>query len=104
MLKHIKKSTFLILCAVMFLVLLGAMVLGINLGAVDLRPDWIYEIILNNITGKELFAAEWSKSAQSIVWGMRFPKVIVCPEIPWLILISWEFPQERPQGQPPFFW
>ena len=78
MLKHIKKSTFLILCVGMFLVLLGAMVLGINLGAVDLRPDWIYEIILNNITGKEIFAAEWSKSAQSIVWGMRFPKVIVC--------------------------
>ena len=42
MLKHIKKSTFLILCVGMFLVLLGAMVLGINLGAVDLRPDWIY--------------------------------------------------------------
>lgn len=37
MLKHIKKSTFLILCVGMFLVLLGAMVLGINLGAVDLR-------------------------------------------------------------------
>ena len=78
MLKHIKKSTFLLICLGMFVVLLGAMVLGINLGAVELRPDWISKIIVNNITGREVFLQEWGKSAQSIVWGMRFPKVIVC--------------------------
>lgn len=78
MLKHIQKSTFLLICLGMFVVLLGAMVLGINLGAVELRPDWISKIIVNNITGREVFLQEWGKSAQSIVWGMRFPKVIVC--------------------------
>lgn len=38
MLKHIKKSTFLILCVGMFLVLLGAMVLGINPGRSGFAP------------------------------------------------------------------
>lgn len=78
MLKHIKGSTFWLICLGMFLVLLGVMVAGINLGAVDLRPDWIFKIISNNLAGRELFPVEWGKSAQSIVWGMRFPKVIIC--------------------------
>lgn len=78
MLKHIKQSTFLLICAGMFGLLAAAMIIGINLGAVDLQPDWIFKIIINNILGREYFAVEWGTSAQSIVWGMRFPKVIVC--------------------------
>ena len=78
MLKHVRNSTFGLICLGMFLLLLMAMIAGINLGAVELRPDWIFKIIANNIAGKEIFQAEWARSAQSIVWGMRFPKVIVC--------------------------
>lgn len=78
MLKHIKSSTFWLICMLMMVLLVAVMILGINLGAVDLRPDWIFKIIVNNITGKEVYPVEWAKSAQSIVWGMRFPKVIVC--------------------------
>lgn len=78
MLKHIKGGTFFAICAGMLLMLLAAMVAGINLGAVELRPDWIFQIIVNNISGREVYPPEWPNSAQSIVWGMRFPKVIVC--------------------------
>ena len=78
MLKHIKDRTFWSLCIGMIRVLLMVMIAGINLGAVELRPDWIFKIIANNIAGKELFPVDWAKSAQSIVWGMRFPKVIIC--------------------------
>lgn len=78
MLKHIKKSTFCLVCLVMSVILLAVMVLGINLGAVELSPEWIFKIILNNLSGTELFPVEWENSAQNIVWGMRFPKVIVC--------------------------
>lgn len=78
MLKHIKKSTFAIVCIVMLILLMAVMVLGINLGAVDLSPQWIFKIILNNISKREIFSIEWENSVQSIVWGMRFPKVIVC--------------------------
>ena len=78
MLKHIRKSTFVIVCTAMIILLAAVMVLGINLGAVDLSPQWIFKIIINNISRREIFSVDWENSVQSIVWGMRFPKVIVC--------------------------
>lgn len=77
MLRHIKDVTFWSLCAVLGLVLMASMIAGINLGAVDLHPDWVFQIIVNNIAKKEIFPVEWDAFADSIVWGMRFPKVIV---------------------------
>lgn len=77
MLKKIKGPSFVVLCMAMVLVLIGVMILGINVGAVNLRPDWIFQIIVNHITGKEVFPVEWEAFMDGIVWGMRFPKVIV---------------------------
>ena len=77
MLKKIKGPSFVILCMVMVLILIGVMILGINVGAVNLRPDWIFQIIVNHIAGKEVFSVEWEAFMDGIVWGMRFPKVIV---------------------------
>ena len=54
MLKKIKGPSFVVLCMAMVLVLIGVMILGINVGAVNLRPDWIFQIIVNHITGKEV--------------------------------------------------
>ena len=77
MLKKIKGPSFVVLCMAMVLVLIGVMILGINVGAVNLRPDWIFQIIVNHIAGKEVFSVEWEAFMDGIVWGMRFPKVIV---------------------------
>ena len=77
MLKKIRGPFFGLLCALLSLLLFGVMILGINVGAVDLRPDWIFQIIANHITGRELFSVEWEPYMEGIVWGMRFPKVIV---------------------------
>lgn len=77
MLKRIKGSAFVGLCSAMFVLLVAVMILGINVGAVDLRPDWIFQIIVNHLTRREIFPAEWSEYMDGIVWGMRFPKVIV---------------------------
>ena len=77
MLKRFRGTSYILLCTGMFGILIGAMVLGINIGAVDLRPDWIFQIIVNHISGKEIFPVEWEAYMDGIVWGMRFPKVIV---------------------------
>lgn len=61
----------------MFAGLLVSIVFAIHIGAVDLSPEWIFRILINNITGKEIFQAEWPGYAQGIVWGMRLPKVLV---------------------------
>lgn len=76
MLKHVKGSTYAFLCISMMLILFFVMILGIHVGAVQLRPDWIFQIIANNICGKEVFPVCWDSYMDGIVWGMRFPKVI----------------------------
>lgn len=77
MLKKIKGGAFAVLCVMMAVILALVMIIGINVGAVDLRPDWIFQIIVNHMSGKEIFAVEWQSYMDGIVWGMRFPKVIV---------------------------
>ena len=77
MLKHIRTSAFVIICAAMALFLVMSIVFAIHIGAVDLTPQWIYQILINNIAGKEIYPAQWPAYAQGIVWGMRMPKVLV---------------------------
>ncbi len=77
MLKRVKLPVFWAICGGMFLLLLFSMLFAINVGAVDLRIDWIFQIILNKITGQEIFTPVWPAYMEGIVWGMRFPKVIV---------------------------
>lgn len=77
MLKKFRGTSFVILCAGMSGILILVMILGINIGAVNLRPDWIFQIIVNHISGMEVFPVVWEGYMEGIVWGMRFPKVIV---------------------------
>lgn len=77
MLKHIRTSAFVLLCAGMALLLALSVILAIHIGAVDLTPEWIFRILVNNLTGQEIYAAEWPGYAQGIVWGMRLPKVLI---------------------------
>ncbi len=77
MLKHIRTSTFLLICAALAAVLLCSIVFAIHIGAVDLTPAWVFRILVNNLTGREIFTPEWPAYAEGIVWGMRLPKVLV---------------------------
>lgn len=77
MLKRVKGPAYVLLCIGMAFILVIIMIVGINVGAVDLQPDWIFRIIVNNISGKEVFPVVWDSYMEGIVWGMRFPKVIV---------------------------
>lgn len=77
MLKNIRTCTFVCLCIGMALFLGASIVFAIHIGAVDLTPEWIYQILVNHLTGKEIYAVEWPAYADGIVWGMRLPKVLV---------------------------
>ena len=65
------------LCIGMALFLGASIVFAIHIGAVNLTPEWIYQILVNHLTGKEIYAVEWPAYADGIVWGMRLPKVLV---------------------------
>jgi iron complex transport system permease protein len=75
-LKHLKNKMFFTFCLILLLMLLLSMVLAINVGAVNMKPEWIIKIIVNKISGRELFISEWPQSAVSIVWELRMPKVL----------------------------
>ena len=77
MLKHIRTSFFLLLCIALALLLLLSVVLAIHVGAVELKAGWIFWILTNHITGREVFPESWPGYADGIVWGMRLPKVLV---------------------------
>lgn len=67
-------GTFLIF---LFILSILSVVLSIFVGSVDIKPIWVIKIIINNIAKSEFFPVEWKNSANSIVWQLRFPKVIV---------------------------
>lgn len=77
MIKNCKAPAFAALCAGLGVLLALTLVLGIWVGAVELRWDWIARIILNHLAGRELFPPVWPDYVDGIVWGMRFPKVLV---------------------------
>ena len=77
MLKNIRNSTFYMICLGMFAFLLFSIVFAIHIGAVELSQEWVFGILVNNLTGKEFFQVEWPGYVQGIVWGMRLPKVLV---------------------------
>lgn len=76
MLKHLKTPAFVGICCGMGLMLAVSIVLAIHVGAVDITADWVFQILVNNLTGREIFTPRWPGYAQGIVWGMRLPKVL----------------------------
>lgn len=81
MLKHWRAPAFAALCGGLGVSLILVLILGINVGAVNLRPDWIAQILLNHLSGRELFPTVWPEYTDGIVWGMRFPKVLVAAAV-----------------------
>ena len=77
MLKHIRTSAFVLICTALGALLVASIVMAIHIGAVDLTPEWVFQILVNNLTGREIFQPIWPGYASGIVWGMRLPKVIV---------------------------
>lgn len=76
MLKHIRTGSFVALCIALALLLLMSVILAIHVGAVELTPQWVFQILANHITGQDLFPKSWPGYANGIVWGMRLPKVL----------------------------
>ncbi len=77
MLKNIRTSLFVLICTLMAGFLLFSIVLAIHIGAVDITPAWVYQILVNNLTGNDVYPVVWPAYANGIVWGMRLPKVLV---------------------------
>ena len=56
--------------------LLFVMLLSVNSGAVRLRTDWIVGIVINKLSGRDVFSPRWPESAERIVWQLRIPRAL----------------------------
>jgi iron complex transport system permease protein len=66
--------------SIFFLVLiliLAALCLSVSVGAVDISPASIFKIIANKTSGRELFIPNWEAKTETIIWNIRFPRVIM---------------------------
>jgi iron complex transport system permease protein len=70
-----KESHYITFCIIMAVVLFVAMIFAIRLGSVQIEPDIIKGVLVNNLTGKEYYPVTWEESMESIIWNIRAPRV-----------------------------
>jgi iron complex transport system permease protein len=91
--KNRKDAHYALLCAGLTAALLSIMVFAVNFGALDLKSAWIFKIVVNKISGRELFASEWKPQLASVVWNLRLPKIIAAAFIGASLALSGVFMQ-----------
>ncbi|EMT50769.1 ABC transporter permease [Brevibacillus borstelensis AK1] len=63
---------------VLILVLIASATLAVMLGSVSIRPGTIWKIAFSHIPLiGEWIQADWSKSEETIIWQIRFPRVLL---------------------------
>ncbi|MBR6114392.1 MAG: iron ABC transporter permease [Oscillospiraceae bacterium] len=60
----------------MAVVLFLSFLLAIRLGSVELEFDTIRKILINRITGREIYEPVWKESTELIVWTIRTPRIL----------------------------
>lgn len=66
------------LTLVLILVLIGiAVTLSTTIGAVSVSAGDIGKILINKISGRELFRIAWEGKTENIIWNIRFPRVLM---------------------------
>ena len=70
-----KKSEYIIFCLLMLALLFLSIITAIRLGSVELGMDMIKGFLVNKIAGKEIYPVTWKESAESILWGIRLPRI-----------------------------
>ncbi|MGL5001254.1 MAG: FecCD family ABC transporter permease [Cetobacterium sp.] len=63
-----------------FFYLVSIVVLGtiaVMIGSVSLSPEHVWKILINKIFSKDIFAVEWKKSTEMIIWNLRVPRIIL---------------------------
>lgn len=71
-----KKAHFITFCIIMAVLLVISCFAAIGLGAADISPEEIWQVIVNNVTGSEIYEKYWANSTDSIIWTIRAPRVL----------------------------
>lgn len=72
-----RKLTFRNIMLLAVFILIISFITGVVTGSVHVEPAWIYKIIVNRISGREVFVPQWGSSNEAIIWQLRIPRVLL---------------------------
>ncbi|WP_328598734.1 FecCD family ABC transporter permease [Pseudoramibacter porci] len=64
-------------CIGLFVLLILVIILAVFSGSVSIPPDVVCKVLLNHLMGHEIFKPTWNASLETIIWTMRFPRVLM---------------------------
>ena len=65
-----------LLCAV-FVCSVFAVGCSVSFGAVRIHPFEVFRIIMNHLSGREIFFPTWETNMETIIWNIRLPRVVL---------------------------
>ncbi len=72
-----KRSSFLLFCFIMAALCGAAMAAATLLGSVGVHPRLILKILVNRMSGREIFTPDWKPNTEAIIWTLRAPRVVM---------------------------
>lgn len=71
------RAQYAALMVLICVVIVLAVCFSVSVGAVEVNPANIFKIIVNRVSDKEVFVSAWDESVETIIWNIRFPRVIM---------------------------
>ncbi|MEI3525196.1 MAG: iron chelate uptake ABC transporter family permease subunit [Eubacteriales bacterium] len=59
------------------LLLIAVSTISVTIGAVNVSAGDIGKILVNKISGKDIFRIAWEGKTENIIWNIRFPRVLM---------------------------
>ena len=69
------KDRNIIIISLILIIVLGT--IAVTIGSVSLSSIYVWKILVNKLSNKDIFSIEWKKSTEMIVWNLRVPRVIL---------------------------
>lgn len=77
MLKNTSKVTLGFIYLSLAVMLLLSVIVSVNIGAVKVSPQVIFQVIADHIVSNPIFEECYSSATSSIIWNLRLPRILV---------------------------
>ena len=74
---HSFRSGFLFWVIALTIILIAPIIGAIAIGSTYIEPGVVYKVLLNKLSKGYLFSGDWNVMFESIIWEIRFPRVIL---------------------------
>lgn len=71
------KGRFFVTLLLVLLLIVGVLTISVTIGAVNVSAGDIGKILVNKISGKDIFRIAWEGKTENIIWNIRFPRVLM---------------------------